>query len=257
MSNRIILGLDISTTCTGISIVLVDEEENIKPIVVTHLRHKVSKKLDKIESLFVKCNGFIEKLDEILKENDLYVNGKTIITDVVIEEPLVSSNNKYTVATLLRYNGMTAYKAYELLGIVPTFISSADARKYGVPKLMSVRLYDKKGEKRKYLEVLKDLISNKLVMFGEYPFDYPKKLILWEYVSQKFPDIQWVYNSKNELKKENFDASDSLICILGLIGMEKYLDNKPEVVVTSNDGNSNIEYCYNFCGCKIIKEIKF
>ena len=39
--------------------------------------------------------------------------------------------------------------------------------------------------------------------------------------------------------------------------MEKYLDNKPEVVVTSNDGNSNIEYCYNFCGCKIIKEIKF
>lgn len=256
MENRIILGLDISTTCTGVSIVLVDENQNVKPIIVTHLRQKISKNVTGVETLFLKCNMFMDKLEEILINNSLYINGKSLITDVIIEEPLISSNNKYTVATLLRYNGMIAYRVYNLLGLVPHFISSADARMYGVPNLMAIRKYNKKGEQYQKKKIIKSIENNEMVLFGAYPFDCAKKFILWNYISEKFPEIQWVYNKKDELKTENFDASDSLICILGYLGYEKYHDTKPiikECVVKDN----NINYTFEFCGELFNKDIIF
>ena len=59
--------------------------------------------------------GFLKNISE-------YTDKK--ITDVVIEEPLLSSNNINTVATLLRFNGMIADAVYNTLGLVPIFISS-------------------------------------------------------------------------------------------------------------------------------------
>lgn len=261
MENRIILGLDISTTCTGVSIAYVREDNEVTPLVVTHLRQKISNKINGVEMLFLKCNMFMDKLEEILKENKLIFCdddgiAKTLITDIVIEEPLISSNNKYTVATLLRYNGMIAYRVYNLLKIVPKFISSADARMYGVPSLMAVRKYNKKGEEYPEKKIVNAINKNELVMFGAYPFDCAKKLILWNYISEKFPGIQWVYNNKGELKTENFDASDSLICILGLLGYEKYHDTKPEVVCCDNKGDGAIEYSYRFCDGIFTKKIE-
>jgi hypothetical protein len=52
------------------------------------------------------------------------------ITTVVIEEPLLQSNNVNTVATLLRFNGMISKSVFDTLGVVPDFFSSYDARKY-------------------------------------------------------------------------------------------------------------------------------
>jgi hypothetical protein len=98
--------------------------------------------------------------------------------------------------------------------------------------------------------IKKAINSDELVLFGAYPFDCAKKLILWNYVSEKFPEIQWVYNKKGELSKENFDASDSLICVLGLLGYEKYKDTKPHVVdFTSsiNNQKTTLSYSYEFC----------
>jgi hypothetical protein len=46
------------------------------------------------------------------------------ITTVVIEEPLLQSNNVNTVATLLRFNGMISKSVFDTLGVVPDFISS-------------------------------------------------------------------------------------------------------------------------------------
>jgi hypothetical protein len=62
---------------------------------------------------------------------------------VVIEEPLLQSNNVNTVATLLRFNGMISKSVFDTLGVVPDFISSYDARKYSFPELMSVRKFKK------------------------------------------------------------------------------------------------------------------
>lgn len=258
MENNIILGLDISTTCTGISIAYVDENRNVKPLVVTHLRPKISKKTDSSEALYLKCNLFIEKLKEILYSNELLVDVDdrkvTKITKVVIEEPLISSNNRATVATLLRYNGMVAYRVYNLLNIVPDFISSYDARMYGVPSLMAVRKYSKSGKIYPLSKIKKAVNSDELVLFGAYPFDCAKKLILWNYVSDLFPDIQWVYNKKGDLSNENFDASDSLICVLGYVNKVKFYGTKPHVTFSSSDENS-ITYTYDFCGKSFTRRI--
>lgn len=267
MNNRIILGLDISTHCTGISIVYVDENSEIKPIVVTHLRPKISSKIKGIEALFLKCELFISKLEEILLENKLYSEKdgikECLITDIVIEEPLLSSNNTETVATLLRYNGMIAQNVYKMLNIVPQFISSYDARKYGMPSLMAVRKYDKKGNIYPVKKIKNCINKDELVLFGSYPFDCAKKMIIWNYISEKFPEIQWVYDKKGELSKENFDASDSLICVMGYVNKNKYQNEEPKVVdftgnvvqQVDNEDNSKIlktihmlNYNVSFCG---------
>ena len=54
-------------------------------------------------------------------------------------------------------------------------------------------------------------------------------------VAELFPDIEWVYDKKGELKKENFDASDSYVACLGYLNMQKYgeLDMKVENISAS------------------------
>lgn len=259
MNNKIILGLDISTTCTGVSIVYADENNKLTPIIVTHLKPKIPTKITGIEALFLKSKLFMDKLTEILVTNNLYNNKEGLqeckITDVVIEEPLLSSNNTNTVATLLRYNGIIAKEVYTLLNIVPQFISSYDARKYGIPSLMAVRKFDKKGNTYPVNKIIKSINNNELVLFGAYPFDCAKKMIIWNYISEKFPNIQWVYDKKGELSKENFDASDSLICIMGYINKLLYQGQEPKIVDLSQKDNI-ITYHYEFCNNIYTKTIE-
>lgn len=259
MENKIILGLDISTHCTGISCCYVNDG-NVTPIIVTHMRPKIPTKIKGIEALFLKCNLFMEALENLLITNNLYdkETKKTVLTDIVIEEPLMSSNNEYTVATLLRYNGMVALEVYKLTGLIPQFISSYDARKYGVPGLMAVRKYKKNGEEYPENKIKKAINSNELVLFGAYPFDCAKKLILWNYISEKYPEINWVYDKNNELKDENFDASDSLICVMGYVNKLKYGETEPEVVFINavpNDKLITYNYTYKFCDQTFSKSI--
>lgn len=259
MNKKIILGLDISTKCVGISCCCVDDGV-VTPIIVTHMRPKISTKINGIQALFMKCNLFMEALKDLLISNKLYdqENGKCVLNNIVIEEPLLSSNNEYTVATLLRYNGMVALEVYKLTGIVPEFISSYDARKYAVPSLMAVRKFKKNGEEYPESKIRNAINKNELVLFGAYPFDCAKKMILWNYISEKYPEINWVYNSKNELKDENFDASDSLICVMGYANKCKYGESNPEVVSVESKEDSKMvtyTYIYKFCGQDFTKSI--
>lgn len=53
-------------------------------------------------------------------------------------------------------------------------------------------------------------------------------------VDELYPDITWVYNKKGELKKENFDACDSLICALAHINIKRNGGEKtPPTIVSS------------------------
>jgi hypothetical protein len=205
----------------------------------------------------------MEKLGEILISNNLYSNVNGVkeckITDIVIEEPLLLSNNAETVASLLRYNGMVALSVYNMIGILPEFISSYEARKYGMPVLMAVRKFDKKGNILPLKKITKAVNTNDLVLFGAYPFDCAKKHIIWNFISEKYPEIQWVYNKDGELKNENFDASDSLICVLGYVNKLLYGDKEIEVVCCSKDkrdGYTIITYSYNFCNEMFTKSIE-
>lgn len=210
LNKNYVLGLDVSTKCIGIA--LFEDKDGAGDL---KLLHHVSPKVkpepeSKLEELFEKARIF-EK--EFL--NDYADFG---ITRVIIEEPLLQSNNVNTIATLLRFNGMIARSVYETLNIVPEFISSYDSRKYAFPQLMSIRLLKKDGTSRLDSEIKKSTP----VLFGAYDFDVDKKMIIWELVSDLEPQISWLYDKKNKLKKENFDMSDSYCCTIGWMKKNGY-----------------------------------
>jgi hypothetical protein len=119
------------------------------------------------------------------------------ITKVIIEEPLLGSNNIRTVAILLRFNGIISKIIYDKFKVVPTYISTYDARKNGFPELMQPNA---KGG---------------IVLFGGYPKGIDKKRVVWERTAAMFPDIKWLYGKKNDLSKENFDMSDAACAAIG------------------------------------------
>ena len=187
-----VLGLDISTKTIGWALFDIQSEELLE---LTHFSPKVKpKKEDKIEEMLVKADHFKNKL----------VDYKNIgITKVIIEEPLINSNNIRTVATLMRYNSFITRCIYDILGIVPNFISTYNSRKFAFPNLVQE---NSKGRK---------------VLFGGYEIGCDKKHIIWEQVSNILPELAWSYTRNNTLKKENFDMCDAYTCVLGYMKQNK------------------------------------
>jgi hypothetical protein len=186
-----VLGLDVSSKTIGIALFDIESKELLE---LTHVSPVPKpKKENKIEELLVKADIFRTKL---LSYQNLG------ITKVVIEEPLMNSNNVYTVATLLRFNTLVCREIYDVLGIVPEFISTYNSRKFAFPEL--VQLNDK----------------NKHVLFGGLPKDIDKKMIIWELVAKMEPQITWLYTRNNTLKKENFDQTDAYACVVGQMRMD-------------------------------------
>ena len=70
--------------------------------------------------------------------------------------------------------------------------------------------------------IIENLKKNNLVLFGTYQWDVSKKNIIHDKVANIFPQIEWLYDKNGELKKENFDASDSYVAALGYLNKEKY-----------------------------------
>lgn len=184
-----VLGLDISTRTIGWALFDIQNEELLE---LTHIspRPKIKKEEsdNKLFELLLKSEIFAEKLKQYIGLG---------IVKVIIEEPLLNSNNVYTIQTLLRFNSFVCKEIYNILGVVPEFISTYNARKFAWPEL--VQENDKK----------------KFVLFGGLPKDVDKKMIIWEKVAKKEPQITWQYTKNNTLKKENFDQTDAYTCVLG------------------------------------------
>ncbi len=224
---KLILGLDISTSCIGYTIASFNENK-LKIEYINYVKFKNSKKYKDADALFFKSKQFTE--------NFINIYGKLNITDIIIEEPLISSNNAFSCHQLTKFNGMISQLMYSTFNIVPKYISSYDARKYAFPDLLAVRKYDKNGDTRPLKSILSDINKNKVSLFGDYPLDCAKKEILHTKVSKIFKDIKWIYNNKKELKVENYDACDSLVCVLGYINKLTLANAKPKIldVTTSN-----------------------
>ena len=182
-----VLGLDISTKTIGWALFDIQSSELLE---LTHIspRPKVDKDEDKLKELLLKSEIFAEKLKE-------YKNMG--IVKVIIEEPLLNSNNVYTIQILLRFNSFIFKEIYNTFGIVPEFISTYNSRKFAFPDLV------------------KENNKNKFLLFGGLPKDVDKKMIVWEKVAKKEPQIKWLYTRNNTLKKENFDQTDAYTCVLG------------------------------------------
>jgi hypothetical protein len=208
-NSEYLLSLDVSTSCIGIALFEdLGEKGDLK------LLHHVSPKVkpqpeNKMEELFKKV--------EIFQTEFLNKYADFGITRVIIEEPLLQSNNVYTIATLLRFNGMISKSVFDTIGVVPDFISSYDARKYAFPELMAVRKFKKDGTPL----AEKQIAKNTPVLFGGYDFDVDKKMVIFEKVCDLEPQIKWILDKNNKLKKENFDMSDAYTCGVAYMKMIK------------------------------------
>ena len=144
-----VLGLDVSTKTIGFALFDLQSQELLE---LTHVSPIPKPKTDnKIEELLLKSDLFKVKIDQ-------YKNMG--ITHVVIEEPLLNSNNVYTIGILLRYNTLITKQIYDTLGVVPEFISTYNSRKFAFPELVQ------KNDK------------NKFVLFGGYTKEKDKKRIV-------------------------------------------------------------------------------
>lgn len=184
-----VLGLDISTKTIGWALFDIQTQELLE---LTHVspRPKVDNDEDKLKELLLKSEIFGEKLKEYKSLG---------IVRVIIEEPLINSNNVYTIQTLLRFNSFVFKEIYNILGIVPEFISTYNSRKFAFPELVQ------ENDKKKH------------VLFGGLPKDIDKKMVIWEKVAKREPQIKWLYTKNNTLKKENFDQTDAYTCALGFM----------------------------------------
>jgi hypothetical protein len=186
-----VLGLDVSTKTIGIALFDTNSEHLLE---LTHLSPVPKSEMgSKIEELIIKSNLFKIKLEEY----------KNIgITKVIIEEPLLTSNNVNTVGILMRFNTLVCKEVFDVLNIIPEFISTYNARKFAYPELTN------KNEK------------GKEVLFGGYDKNIDKKNLIWELVAKKEPQIIWHYSKNNKLKKENFDQTDAYTAVLGYMKMK-------------------------------------
>ena len=260
----LILGLDISTACIGISIIYDDGVNEPLIELISHVSPKVDKDIKGIEALILRKEifekNFLSRMDEILKEINSPMDK---ITEVVIESPMIYSSggsNAATVATLLQFNGILSDSVYRTLHSVPSYVSSYDARMRSFPELMAIRKFNKKGLVYPLAHIKKDIKENHLILFGAHPFDCDKKLIMMNCVSEKYPNIPWIYNKKGELKKENYDSCDALVCALAYANEKRYGELDPKIVnceITNGgkDEPSVVEYTISAWGKKYDKKI--
>lgn len=188
-----LLGLDVSTKTIGVALFHSSgrllQLKHISPIVKPEPE-------DKLETLIKKA----DIVRDFLKEQKYDLMN---VKHIVIEEPLLKSNNVNTAGVLLRFNGMITKITYDLIGVVPTYVSTYESRKNAFPELMAPGA------------------SKKLVLFGGYDKNVDKKQVVWEKVAKREPNITWLYNKKGDLKKECYDMSDAYAVTLAYARMNK------------------------------------
>jgi len=120
---QLILGLDVSTSVTGVCILNSDIIPDEKG---SHILH-----LDRIE--FKKCKTLWEKADVVALELSDLLKKFPGDYHVFLEEPLLGfqkgMSSATTITTLMRFNGIVSYISREIFKVDPDYISSSHARK--------------------------------------------------------------------------------------------------------------------------------
>ena len=148
-----ILGLDISTSITGITILDKDCEILYNDALDTR----------KYKSMFVKARTLQEKLKELSKQYK--------INNIYIEKSLQSFRSGFssakTLSTLSSFNGIVSWMCFEIFKLEPEYIAAPSAR-----KLCGIKI--PKGKKAKQV-VIKFLLDNEPSFMIEYTkFGNPK-----------------------------------------------------------------------------------
>ena len=137
--SKIILGLDISTSITGATII---SSEKIIETTYWDTRNK-----NRFPTIYHKARYIKDKIEEI--------KGRNSISHVYIEQSLHSFRSGFssaqTLSTLSRFNGIVSWVCWELFSLQPQMIAATSARK-------TAGLSIKRGEiaKEKVLEFILD-----------------------------------------------------------------------------------------------------
>lgn len=139
---NLIIGLDVSTSVTGVCIVDQDVPSDESG---SHILY-----LDRVE--FKGCNTLWDKADRIaasLQELFTKFPGKY---RVALEEPLLGfqkgMSSAGTITTLMRFNGIVSYIARGVFAAEPEYISSAHARKLCGIKMQRTSVTGKSGKEQ-------------------------------------------------------------------------------------------------------------
>lgn len=124
----LILGLDVSTSCTGVCVIDSDVTPDEKG---SHILI-----LEAIE--FKGCKTLWDKADDVQRHLDALACGDKRLTyrgidRIVVEEPLMGfrpgMSSAQTITQLMRFNGIVSYIARNIFKVEPEYIGSAHARK--------------------------------------------------------------------------------------------------------------------------------
>ena len=147
-----ILGLDVSTSCTGWSVI----SSLTGKLISQNYIH-----LSKLKDTFKKAELVMSNLEKI--------NEKYDITHVFIEENLQmfrpGLSSAKTLITLARFNGMVSLLSYQVFDIDPQFLNVNAARKSVGLKI------DKKDKTRTTKEKVLKWVSNEII------FEWPIKTL--------------------------------------------------------------------------------
>ncbi|NBP00705.1 MAG: hypothetical protein EBU90_11355 [Proteobacteria bacterium] len=154
------LGLDVSTTITGICI--------LDPKIIPDDRGSHILYLDRVE--FKKCKTLWEKADLIAFEMHELLRKFPGEYTVALEEPLMGfrtgMSSAATITTLMRFNGIVSYISREIFKVDPQYIASSSARKLCGIKMQKTSIAGMSGKE----QVFKYMSENDLKHI-----DWPKK----------------------------------------------------------------------------------
>jgi len=150
-----ILGLDVSTSCTGWC--LLNDEGDLSSMGYIDL------KLEK--SVFKKAEAVKKELESLNVLND--------ISDICIEENLQSFRSGFssaqTLSTLARFNGIVSYLCFDEFGFEPRFLNVNKAR-----KKLGIKLIRKKNGGKPTKEQVLEWVSSNLCPAG---YKWPVKVL--------------------------------------------------------------------------------
>ena len=190
--DRVFVSFDISTSCIGVSIF----NENFELISVKALKMTKNKDCNDDPEI-IKGDGF----KKFVQELQIYD-----IIDIFVEEPLVKSNNVYTVNKLLKFNGICSYILRDILGHIPKFMSVDEVRRLFCPEMTE---YDAKKDKT-------------ILKFKSRKID-PKSYI-FEKIANEYANIDWIKDKNGKFKTENYDITDSIA--LAKSSFKKYYEKE-------------------------------
>lgn len=197
-----ILGLDISTSCIGIS--LFSEEGKL----VTLSCVKFNSDLTKFEKLaeFKRATAYLKQFP---------------IKFIAIEEPLKKFMGKFssaeTLALLNFFNGMISAHMFETFNIEPMYFNVNTARKLAFPPV-------EKDKSKPSVKSIDDSLDEEGSKKSKVKDDKVSiKHIIWTKVMEMEPLLNWRYGPRSrKLLDENFDMADAyVICLAMFITLER------------------------------------